>query len=316
MVFAVVTMALPSPASAAQTIGATGNPTNCGPNLPYVSVGTFAGAYSPTAYGVITSWSHRGDSAETRQLKLLVLRHNPGAGPTHFIATQKDVLRTALPGQLNTFTSGVRLPIQPNERLGLFIPGPGNGSCAFATLAGNSINWPAAFGEPALNVSLDYSLTFDALRLNASALVEPDTDHDVFGDESQDNCLGTAGTEGGCPNTLMLGKATAKGNKVIVTATVPGAGTLRGGSATDRTLTGAAKKKKPAPPLKQSSQTLTSKAKQNVTLTLNLSKSGKSKLARKGKLGLAIKVLYTPTGGTAGSATTSAKLTQKSKKKR
>ena len=317
----ILALALPTGATAAQTIGATatGNPTNCGQNLAYVSIGTFAGAYSPSAYGVITSWSHRGNSAETRTAQLLVLRPNPGAGATHFIATQRDQVRTSLAGQLNTYTSGVRLPIEPNERLGLFIPAgqpTGDGSCAFGAPAGNSINWPFVSGEPPPNVSVDYPNTFGSLRLNASAVVEPDADRDVFGDETQDNCIGTAGTVGGCPNTVTAASATGKGNKVLVTMTAPGAGSLKAGSTTDPTLLAAIakkKKKKAQPPLTQTSQTLTAKTKQTVTLTLNLSKAGKGKLARKGKLGVTIKVLYTPTGGTAGAVTTTAKLRRKKK---
>jgi hypothetical protein len=268
------------------------------------------------------------DTTAGRTSRLMVLQPNPSAGATHFIATQKDQVRPLGSG-LNTFTSGVRLPIQPSERLGLYIPDGqpgGTGTCAFVgpAMTTNTINFPVAPGEPPLNTSVDYPGTSSNFRINASAAVEPDADRDVFGDETQDNCIGTAGPVGGCTNTVTLGTATAKGNKVLVTATVPGAGTLKGGSATDPTLLAATaakkkkkkKKKKAQPPLKQSSQTLTSKTKQTVTLTLNLSKSGKGKLARKGKLGVTIKVLYTPTGGTAGAVTATAKLSKKKKKKK
>jgi hypothetical protein len=314
-------LAAPSAAWGAELIGQTATPVqNCGQNFPYVqSMLTGGTPYSPTSYGVITSWSHQGDSMVTRTVQLLVLRPNPAAGATHFIATGKDQVRTTPAGQLNTFRSGVRLAIEPTERLGLYIPGgqpDNNGGCAFILPAGGNVNFPAAMGDPPLNTSVDYSGTIAGHRLNASALVEPDTDRDVFGDESQDNCIGTAGTANGCPNTVTLGKATAKGNKVTVEVTAPGAGTLAAGSASDKKLAGAAakKKKKAQPPLKQASQTLTSKTKQTVALTLRLSKSGKAKLAQKGKLGLSIKVVYTPTGGTPGSVTTKAKLRKKGKK--
>jgi hypothetical protein len=319
---AAVILAAPSGASAAQVIGqAQGPAQNCGDNFPYVQTVLSGGTgYSPSSYGVITSWSNMGDSTNDRAVQLLVLRPNPGAGATHFIATQKDQIRTSLAAQLNTFTSGVRLPIEPSERLGTYIPaGQPGGPCAFIIAAGGSINFPNNAGEPALNTSLDYPSASTSHRINASAVVEPDADRDVFGDESQDDCIGTAGTANGCPNTVTLGKATAKGNKVTVEVTVPGAGALAAGAATDKALAGAAakkkkRKKKASPPLKQSSQTLTAKTRQTVTLTLALSKSGKAKLARKGKLGLSIKVLYTPTGGTPGAVTTKAKLRKKGKK--
>src|SRR5436190_5714449 len=36
-------------------------------------------------------------------------------------------------------------------------------------------------------------------RVSVSAVLEPDLDHDGFGDETQDGCSGTAGTDAGCP---------------------------------------------------------------------------------------------------------------------
>jgi hypothetical protein len=317
---AAAVMALPAPAPAAELIGQTGTPVqNCGQNNPFVQTMLTGGTpYSPSSYGVITSWSNQGDMNVTRTIQLLVLRPNPSAGASHFIATAKDQVRTTPAGGLNTFRSGVRLPIEPTERLGLYVPGgqPDNfGGCAFVLPAGGNVNFPAAMGDPPLNTSVDYSGTIAGHRLNASAVVEPDIDRDVFGDESQDDCIGTAGTANGCPNTVTLGKATAKGNKVTVEVTAPGAGTLAAGSASDKALPAAKKKKKKAqPPLKQASQTLTAKTKQTVAVTLRLSKAGKAKLAQKGKLGLSIKVVYTPTGGTPGAVTTKAKLRKKGKK--
>jgi hypothetical protein len=93
---------------------------------------------------------------------------------------------------------------------------------------------------------------------------------------------------------------------VMLTATVPGTGTLKAGSSNDATVASAAKAK---PLLKPVSQTLSSTTKQDIPLTLKLSKAGKRKLAAKGKLKLTIKVVYIPTGGPAGSQT--AKVTLK-----
>jgi hypothetical protein len=41
--------------------------------------------------------------------------------------------------------------------------------------------------------------SIDSIKLPVAAYVEPDADHYNFGDETQDRCPGTPGTDGGCP---------------------------------------------------------------------------------------------------------------------
>ena len=43
--------------------------------------------------------------------------------------------------------------------------------------------------------------TVGAFLLNLAATVEPDADHDTFGDETQDQCPTNAATQGPCPVT-------------------------------------------------------------------------------------------------------------------
>ena len=143
------------------------------------------------------------------------------------------------------------------------------------------------------------------MRTNVAARLEPDADHDGYGDETQDKCLGTAGTFNGCPNTVTLGKAKQKGTKVKLGVTVPGQGTLKAGSANDPALARAAKRK---PLLKAFTQTFGSITKQQVTLTLKLTKAARAKLTDAGRLKLKIKVSFIPTGGPAGSQTAKAML--------
>jgi hypothetical protein len=142
-------------------------------------------------------------------------------------------------------------------------------------------------------------------RLNAQAVVEPDTDRDVFGDETQDKCVGTPGTANGCPSTVTIDGLKQKGDtKVRVTATVPGAGALKVGAASDPALASAAAKKT----LKPKSLNLTAITKQQLTLKLKLTKSAIRKLDDKGKLKLKVKAVYTPSGGPPGSQTKKKKL--------
>jgi hypothetical protein len=309
----VAALALPGAASAAEVIGQTAPPQACGENEGYTQKSLAAGAsYSPSAYGVITSWTATALANSSGQLKLMVLEPTGG---TSFKAVAKDTVVRTLTTQsaLNIFT-GMRLPIEPTQRLGLFAPdqdGAGNSApCAFVT--GNSSDGLGFTGlntgEPPDNVPVDYPGNAAQNRLNAQAVVEPDTDRDVFGDESQDNCVGTPGTFNGCPNTVTISGLKQKGKKpkLSLTAIVPGQGKLNVGSASDATVATAAAKSKVQ--LKPVTQTFSAKSAQQVVLTLALTKSAKSKLRAKGKLKLQVKLAFTPTGGSAGSQLSQAKL--------
>jgi len=188
-------LALPASASAAQTIGQTAPADGCTGGEAYTQGPLLASTYSPTAPGVITSWSSFAAPTANTQLKLLVLKPNP-AGTTHFIATQKDQTRLlAQPGALNTF-SGLHLPIQPGEQLGLFLPS-GEADCFILTPPDTGLFFTD--GDPPLNVDVDFTGSNSNRRLNASAAVEPDADRDGFGDETQDGCPTSAASQGTCP---------------------------------------------------------------------------------------------------------------------
>ena len=89
-----------------------------------------------------------------------------------------------------------------------------------------------------------------------------------------------------------------------MTATVPGAGTLKVGSPSDPALASAAAKKS----LKAVTKSLTATTKQQLKLTLKLTKSAIGQLDDAGKLKLKVKAVYTPVGGPPGSQTKKAKL--------
>jgi hypothetical protein len=57
-------------------------------------------------------------------------------------------------------------------------------------------------------------------RVSVSASLEPDLDHDGFGDETQDKCLGTAGPENGCPPGSGGGGGVTPGSNPVVLAKV------------------------------------------------------------------------------------------------
>ena len=188
-------MAFPGAAGAAQTIGQAAAGSGCTGGEAYTQGPLLASTYSPTSPGVITSWSSFASSTPNTQLVLLVLRPNP-AGSTHFIATQKDQARVLTQANaLNTF-SGLHLPIQTGEQLGLFLPS-GSADCFFDAPPDTGLFFTG--GDPPLNVDVDFTGSNTDRRLNASAVVEPDADRDGFGDETQDGCPSSAAAQGSCP---------------------------------------------------------------------------------------------------------------------
>lgn len=192
-----------------------------------------------------------------------------------------------------------RRPIAAGQHLGWYTNDPGGtiredssdptAECAYTTGSDSGPGTTQSYFTSGCNENV----------LLVSGTIENDFDHDVFGDETQDKCVGTAGSFNGCPNTVSSVSAAQAGHKpkIRVTATVPGAGTLEVGSANDASVASAAS----AVSLKPVTQTLTSTSSRQVTLTLKLTKSAKSKLARKGKLKTSVRIVYTPPGGPAGS---------------
>jgi hypothetical protein len=113
-------------------------------------------------------------------------------------------------------------------------------------------------------------------------------------------------------NTFALG-APVGGKKGIATVvvTVPNPGAVDAGSFDDTSLAVTAKKKKKkkkkkGPLLSRVSATAADAG--QVTLTLGASKAGRKVLKQKGKLSTTVKVVYTPTGGSASSQTFPLKL--------
>jgi hypothetical protein len=314
-----VGLAFPCAAQASETIGQTGPLTlgSCSATEAYVQKTLAAGpSYSPSAYGVITSWSALADASPGQTAKLLVLRPDSA---TQFTVLRRDIARTLSSlNALNTFT-GLRLPIESSQRIGVYLPAFSQEECEFDTgNASDGVGFSFPFGEPPDNTPYDYSGTDNSARVNAQAVVEPDTDRDVFGDETQDNCVGTPGPTNGCPSTVTINGVSQLGKKFVnVSATVPGQGKVSAGAANDPSVLAAAakKKKRTSIPLTPVSQTVTAKSSQQVLLTLALTKSARTTLNKKHKLNLQVKATYTPTGGPSATQFSQVKLKLKKGKR-
>jgi hypothetical protein len=290
-----------SPATAAVTLGQTADPNAyCGSNtyLAQTAVGGSPGYAVPGGYGVITSWSFKGYSSNPGTGRLLVWR--PTGTADQYTLTHKSPVESFIASTIATFP--VQFPVEPNDVLGLACSQPG---LLLSTLPGDVIRYVTTGTEPAEGSVQTLSGMLNEDRLLVSANVEPDTDKDTFGDETQDKCIGTAGQFNGCPNVVTVSSVKQKGRKpkVKVSVEVPGPGTLRAGSPSDPTLATAAKVS-----LKPVTLSFSATNKQAATFVLKLTKSAKSKLAKKGKLKIQVKFSFTPTGGPAGSQIAKAKL--------
>jgi hypothetical protein len=200
MALSVVVVA-PATAGASQTIGQIGNTSSCTDDEAYLQKTLVSGpAYSPSAYGVITSWSAMSKAGAGQTVTLMVFQSD-GSDQYSAVATD-SVVRTLSPidGTVNTF-SGVRIPIEANQTMGVYQPAGSTEACEISTGDGDNTGYSVPFdvGQPGLNTPFDYSGTDFGHRINARALVEPDADRDGFGDETQDQCPTDASTQGPCP---------------------------------------------------------------------------------------------------------------------
>jgi hypothetical protein len=259
--------------------------------------------------GVLTSWSSSANGDATTTLRLKVYRRT--ADPSMFTTTgESAVSQVLVAGDLNTFPT--RVPVQADDILGLSVLTGISPACVFNSAGvGNQVR--QGNGDPSVNTGEILGSPGSSLRVNVSAVLEPDADHDGYGDETQDGCPQQSDTQAVCSTSFTV--AAAPGRKsVVLTVNVPGSGTVSAGDVNDKTLLMArASKKKKKPLFKRVTTTRAEFTPGNVSLTVPLSGAGKSLLARKSKLKGQIKVIYTPRTGVSGSRVIKVKL--KSKKK-
>ena len=286
-------LSLPGSAVAAETIGQTGLDGGPCTNRIFVQHDLSGGtAYSASSSGVISSWSAAASARAGQTLQLVVVTQN---ADRNYTVTGRDRVRTlANLNALNTFTD-VHLPIVAGQLIGVYVPDESQADCEADAATGDKVAF-SEIANPTDGVPIDFESGSDSpFKVNAQAVVEPDADHDNFGDESQDKCLGIAGTASGCPSTITIDAVKQKGEtKVKVSVTVPGAGTVQVGAA--------GKAVKPA------SLSVSATTTQTVSLKVKLTRSAAARLADNGKLKLKLKALYTPPGGSPATAIQKKKL--------
>jgi hypothetical protein len=193
-----IALAAPTGANASETVG---SPLTASP------IGQFGGSateanvalsepgaqeVSPIT-GVIVRY--RVDVQSLGQFAIRALR--PAAGGMFTGAGTSSPVAPVVQG-IQTF--GSNLPIQAGDLLGLDLdPSAGVGQ---ANVTGSTIN---EWGNPGRLADGD-TASPHTVYLNEELLfnsdVEPDADHDGFGDETQDQCPTNASTQGPCPVSL------------------------------------------------------------------------------------------------------------------
>jgi hypothetical protein len=245
-------------ASAATTVG-----NSCTPNEALEAEALVVGlANAPSnplpvavpSAGVITSWTFNGLSFPTSasfKAQLKVLR--PTSTPEQFTVAGETALTPVVVG-INTFPA--RIPVQAGDLIA---------EAGLVTKEGESkpmvefCKGLAAFERigatpnGALGTSVMVVEEESTLGVPITVAVEPDADHDGYGDETQDQCPTDATTQGPCPTKAappapapitLSASAAAKKGLVTVTlttsaqATVSVGGTVKLGKGKTTTLSG------------------------------------------------------------------------------
>ena len=196
-------MALPAAGSAAIRLGPpdVSIPRDVGASCSGIAPGTCSNillsggalAQSPID-GVVVRWRAQSNGAAHFTPSFRILRAAP-AGYTGVATTDPVPEFTEDVGEFPT-----RLSIKKNDYIGIDLPQKVN-TCAPCvggiSGGGNDARWqPALANDEMPGRPPDFS---DAITLLINADVEPDTDGDAFGDETQDKCVGAGGAQDGCP---------------------------------------------------------------------------------------------------------------------
>ena len=214
-----------SSAGAAVTIGqaaSAGGAGDCGGPTLYLTSQVAPGSPSyvvPAGGGVLTKWSAGGGNIDST-LELKVVNQT---APMNYRVVATDVPRTLLANVVNNYP--IRIPVTGGEYLSLWVSATGQ-FCAYPSEPGDVTEYRSG-SQPEPNVGDTFVTNAAApipVRINASAVLEPDCDNDGFGDETQDtnlsSCTPVMPIPGTTPPVLPGGApATCKGHPATIVAT-------------------------------------------------------------------------------------------------
>jgi hypothetical protein len=157
--------------------------------------------------GIVTRWTvYTGDVSNGSSLQLRIIEPQ-GGNNFRMIASGPVETLQAGNGQAVQRTFAARVPIAPGQGIGFVKTHPSPGFLevtmplavpAPSPWARGHITPPPPDGSSGMATIEDSPGPGSDLFFVLSAEVEPDADADGFGDETQDRCAGSAGTDRGC----------------------------------------------------------------------------------------------------------------------
>jgi hypothetical protein len=185
--------------------------------------------FAVPAPGVLTKWrvTKEQHTLEPFEAKLKVYRATDV--PNQLEVVGGSALETLEEGP-NSFDA--RIPVQAGDRLGLYGTTPSGAMNCMTSSAQDVIG--VSVGDVPPGSAQVFSVEKSSSRVAVSALVEPDADHDGFGDETQDRCPQSASLHDAvCPrislSSFALGGRVSAQLLVAADAIVPvtASGTVR-----------------------------------------------------------------------------------------
>jgi uncharacterized repeat protein (TIGR01451 family) len=209
---AVIALGAATAAHASDTIGDTNGATDSCASDQVLAQASTAGApsYESPTKGVVVSWTYRATggnpnikfkiyhatpSASVFYVRSASAERNPGAGEGQIH-----------PNQLNTFTESPGLPIEIGDTLGLTGRAGTGMACITTTSNSDGIRVKNPPDPPPGADSSGFLGSNTKQKLGVTAVVEPDADGDLYGDESQDACPTEASLQTACPVDLEIVK--------------------------------------------------------------------------------------------------------------
>jgi uncharacterized repeat protein (TIGR01451 family) len=200
-----------------QTTGAT---DNCGSNEARLQKATATSpSYVAPFSGVVVKWSYlAGTGGPNITFKVY---HSTAAPATWFVRSASaernpgpDVSQVR-PNKLNTFDESPGIPIESGDTLGLTAR-LGTAAGCIETLEGGDVVRVKALPDPPPGAdSPGFNGELTSVRVDVSAVVEPDADGDRYGDETQDGCPSDAAVHAtACPTDIQIVK-TASSNPTV-----------------------------------------------------------------------------------------------------
>jgi hypothetical protein len=189
-------------ASASTTIGQLGTVDNvfaCSQGVQLQLSVSSGNGYTVTAGGgVLTSFSNQTSSDPNQAASFKVFSKQGDlqftvVGTTPFVSLRSSTLET-IPA---------RIPVSGGEVIGMYTSDSAGDSCSFSggeNAGGFALEEPYLAGDPQPGSSVTINGQGNA-RLDVQATIEPDADHDGYGDETQDLCPTNASTHAACPGS-------------------------------------------------------------------------------------------------------------------